>query len=48
MMAVGVFGILTAFVWLLVVTDPFPMWLIIAGGGLVLLGAGAALTRTQP
>ncbi len=47
MMVVGFIGILAAFVWLLVVPDPFPMWLIIAGFGLVLLGAGSALNRTH-
>lgn len=46
MMVVGLIAVLVAVVWLLAVTDPFPMWLIIAGGGLVFLGAGAALNRT--
>lgn len=45
MMIVGVIGLLAALVWLLTVSDPFPMWLIIAGGGLVFIGAGAALSR---
>jgi hypothetical protein len=45
MMIVGALGVLAAFLWLLAVDDPFPMWLIIAGGGLVFLGAGAALAR---
>jgi uncharacterized membrane protein YccC len=46
MMVVGLIGVLAAVIWLLVITDPFPMWLIIAGGGLVFVGAGAALNRT--
>ena len=48
MMVVGALGVLTALVWLIVVSDPFPMWLIIGGGGLVFLGAGSALNRSQP
>ncbi|MCV2393259.1 hypothetical protein OEB99_02965 [Actinotalea sp. M2MS4P-6] len=46
MMIVGLIGIAAAVVCLLVVTDPFPMWLVIAGGGLVFLGSGAAMRRT--
>jgi hypothetical protein len=45
MMIVGLIGALAALVWLLLVEEPSPMWLIIAGGGLVFLGAGAALDR---
>ena len=47
MMIVGVVGLVAALVWLLAVFDPFPMWLIIAGGGLVFIGAGAALNGTR-
>jgi preprotein translocase subunit Sss1 len=46
MTVVGVLGLLAALVWLLVVSEPFPMWLVIAGFGLVFIGAGAALNRT--
>ena len=45
MVLVGLLGVIAALAWLIWVTDPFPMWLIIAGGGLVFLGAGAAMTR---
>lgn len=47
MMIVGALGLVVALVWLLAVPDPFPMWLIIAGGGLTFIGAGAALTRNS-
>jgi hypothetical protein len=46
MMIVGLLMVAVAAVWLVVVSEPFPMWLIIAGAGLVFLGAGAALSRT--
>jgi drug/metabolite transporter superfamily protein YnfA len=46
MMIVGVVGVVAALMWLLAVSDPFPMWLIIAGGGLVFIGAGAALNKS--
>lgn len=46
MMIVGLLMLVVAAVWLFVVSDPFPMWLIIAGGGLVFVGSGAALNRT--
>jgi FtsH-binding integral membrane protein len=43
MMVVGVVGLIVAAVWLFAMTDPFPMWLIIAGGGLLFLGTGSAI-----
>ena len=45
MMGVGVLGLLAALGWLLLASEPFPMWLIIAGGGLMFLGVGASLRR---
>jgi hypothetical protein len=45
MMAVGLVLIVAGLVWLLVVTPPLPMWIVLTGGGLVFLGAGAALRR---
>jgi len=45
MQLVGVAMIVVAAVWLFVVEDPFPMWLIISGVGLTFLGAGAAVRR---
>ena len=43
MQIVGILMVVGALIWLLVVEDPFPMWLIIAGGGLMFLGVGAAI-----
>ena len=43
MMIVGVLGLLAALGWLLLASEPFPMWLIIAGGGLMFLGVGASI-----
>ncbi len=45
MMIVGLVLLLAATGWLLIAAEPFPMWLIIAGGGLVFIGAGAAANR---
>lgn len=45
MVGVGLLGLVAAAVWLVVAVEPFPMWLIIAGGGLVFIGAGSALQR---
>ena len=45
MSVVGVIGLVAAVVWLFVVDDPFPMWLVLAGGGLTFIGAGAAIRR---
>ena len=43
MMVVGAITLVAAAVWLFVVDEPFPMWLILAGGGLMFLGVGAAI-----
>ena len=45
MMAVGLLGLVAALGWLLLASEPFPMWLIIAGAGLMFLGVGASLGR---
>jgi hypothetical protein len=45
MMIVGLMALLAAAGWLWMVADPFPMWLILAGGGLLFLGVGASLNR---
>jgi len=45
MMVVGIVGLLAALGWLLLASEPFPMWLIIAGGGLMFLGVGASIGR---
>ena len=43
MQIVGILMVVGALIWLLVVEDPFPMWLIIAGVGVMFLGVGAAI-----
>lgn len=45
MQIVGLVMIVVAVIWLFVVDEPFPMWLIIAGGGVMFLGVGAAVRR---
>lgn len=45
MQIVGVVMIVAAAIWLFVVDEPFPMWLILAGGGVMFLGVGAAVRR---
>jgi hypothetical protein len=47
MMVVGALGLVAAVWWLLAVADPMPMFIILAGGGLVFIGAGAALRRSR-
>ena len=47
MMIVGLVGIVAAAVWLFVVDEPFPMWLILAGGGLMFLGVGAGIRNRK-
>jgi len=46
MMGMGLVFLLAAAAWLLMAAEPFPMWLILAGGGLVFMGAGAAVNRS--
>ena len=45
MVGVGVLALVAAAVWVVVAVEPFPMWLILAGGGLLFIGAGSALQR---
>ena len=47
MQIVGVVMIIAAAIWLFVADEPFPMWLIVAGGGVMFLGVGAAVRRTD-
>jgi len=47
MMIVGAIGLVAAFLWLVAMADPMPMFIIIAGGSLVFIGAGAAMRRPQ-
>ena len=37
--------LIVALLWLIVVEDPFPMWLIIAGGGVMFIGVGASIRQ---
>jgi hypothetical protein len=46
MMVVGLVFLVAAAGWLLMAAEPFPMWLLIAGGGLMFIGVGAAANRT--
>jgi hypothetical protein len=45
MQLAGAAMLVVAAIWILAVDDPFPMWLIIAGAGLMFLGVGAAQRR---
>lgn len=47
MQVVGVAMLVVALVWLFAADDPFPMWLIISGGGVMFLGVGAAVQRRE-
>lgn len=47
MVVVGLVGLVVAVLWLFLTDDPFPMWLIFAGGGLTFIGAGAAMRRNR-
>jgi hypothetical protein len=47
MQVVGVVLIVVAAIWLFVVDEPFPMWLILAGGGIMFLGVGATVRRNS-
>ena len=47
MQVVGVVMVVVAAIWLFVADEPFPMWLIVAGGGVMLLGVGAAVRRNS-
>ena len=47
MQIVGVVMIVVAAVWLFIADEPFPMWLIVAGGGVMFLGVGAAVRRAD-
>jgi len=45
MQIVGAAMVVVAAIWLFVSDEPFPMWLIVAGGGVMFLSAGAAVRR---
>ena len=45
MMITGGLMLLASVLYLLLVDDPFPMWLIIGGGGVMFIGVGSAIRR---
>lgn len=40
--------LLVSVLYLFLVDDPFPMWLIIGGAGVVFIGAGSAIQNHRP
>lgn len=45
MMLTGVLMLLASLLYLFLVEDPFPMWLIIGGAGVMFIGVGSAIRR---
>jgi len=45
MTATGGLMLLAAVLFLFLVDDPFPMWLLIGGAGVMFIGVGSALQR---
>ncbi len=45
MLIVGGLLVVAGLAWLLLASDPQPMWIVLTGGGGVFMGAGAALRR---
>lgn len=45
MIVTGVFMLLGSVLYLFLAVDPFPMWLIIGGAGVMFIGAGSAIQR---
>lgn len=48
MMITGILMLLASVLYLLIVEDPFPMWLIIGGAGVMFIGVGSAIQREHP
>ncbi len=40
--------LLVSVVYVVLIDDPFPMWLIIGGAGVMFIGAGRAIQNQQP
>jgi hypothetical protein len=47
MQIVGALIVVVAVPWLFAVDEPSPMWLIVAGGGVMFLGVGAAVRERR-
>lgn len=45
MMLTGVLMLFASLLYLFLVEDPFPMWLIIGGAGVMFIGVGSAIRR---
>lgn len=45
MMTVGVLMLIASALYLFLVDDPFPMWLIIGGAGVMFIGVGSSVQR---
>lgn len=45
MMIVGAVMLIASALYLFLVDDPFPMWLIIGGAGVMFIGVGSAVQR---
>ena len=48
MTIIGVLMLIASVFYLIQVDDPFPMWLIIGGAGLMFVGVGSATQRRGP
>ena len=48
MMMTGGLILLSSVVYLILVDDPFPMWLIIGGAGVMFIGVGPSFQRQHP
>ena len=48
MMIAGALMLLASLLYLLLVDDPFPMWLIISGVGVMFIGVGSATKNQHP
>lgn len=48
MAVTGVLMLVAALLMLVFMEDPFPMWLIISGCGIMFIGVGSALQRSRP
>lgn len=47
MMVTGALMLLASVLYLVLVEDPFPMWLIIGGTGVMFIGVGSAAQRKK-
>jgi hypothetical protein len=48
MTIVGTLMLVASALYLFLVDDPFPMWLIISGAGVMFIGVGSAVRRQHP